>query len=181
MRRIVLVILLLVGVIGSVIEGPAASAGLQSATVCSDPTARCWTQDRQWYEGITRSWGFGVLPGWVIPTGAGVGFLNTGPNIPHLVVVVNPRGSRILYSPTASLNTGRGMHPLAPHRLRAPRPFFAWDLGPIQDGAVVWFWVRVTPTKHPTWAWQNLYADLAAGGGVSWETPVHFETALLHP
>lgn len=181
MRRIAVVALLVTAIIGIAIERPMASAGSRPAAVCGDPTARCWTQGRPWYQGITRTWGFGVLPNWVIPTGAGVGFLNTGPNIPHLVVVVNARGSRILYSPAASLHDSRGSHPLAPRPLHAPRPFLAWDLGPVQDGAVVWFRVRVTPTKHPTWAWQSLYATLAAGGGVSWQTPVHPELAPLHP
>jgi len=118
MRRIVVIVLVLAGIMGSTVAA-SASAVRSSPGVCDDPNAPCWMQGESWHEGISRTWGFGVLPGWVIPTGAGVGFLNTGANIPHFVVVINPRGSRVLYDPVASMHTSHGAHPLAAHQ-------FAW-------------------------------------------------------
>jgi hypothetical protein len=143
------------------------------SSVCGDPTAPCWTQGKPVYEGFWHIWGFGILPNWVIPGNAGLQFLNTGPNIPHLVVATNTQGGRVLSAPVATLRTTSGSHLLAPRRLHSAAGIRAWDLGTVPDGSVVWFQVRVRKTKrYPAQAWENLYGNVTSSGGVDWSAPV---------
>lgn len=166
----------------AVTPGVAREMSLPTSTVCSDPASACWTQGKLWYQGVSRTWGFGVLPGWVIPTVAGVRFLNTGATIPHLVVAINPQGGRAISAPAATLRTGSSARTLMPRRLTTRLPMVAWDLGGVPDGAVIWFQVHVVATtRHPAQAWENLYGGITATGSVRWAAVVHPEFAPLRP
>jgi hypothetical protein len=145
-----------------------------------DPTAACWTQNGTSYQGMEQTWGFGILPGWVIPWNAGMRFLNTGPDIPHLIIATNTQGGRLLTDPVASLRTASGSRLVKVRPLRSPGAVRAWDLGPVPDGSVVWFQVHVRRLKrYPAQAWLKLYAGVTASGSVDWSLPVISPNATL--
>ncbi len=152
-------------------------------SVCQDPTSPCWTRGRPAYEAVTEMTGFGVQPGWRVPPTASFRLLNTGPNIPHLVAVVNPHGSRTFRAVYATINSGYGPRHIRVHRLSPPHPFVAWDLGPIPDGAVVRLVLHSSPIpqRYPHWVWAQVYGDVTVHGQPDWSYPVRPEQASLRP
>jgi len=139
---------------------------------CHDPTTACWTRGRQWYEGISIT---EHSPDW-----ARVRFLNTGPNIPHLVFVIDARESRVLQGPSTAIQTAYASRAVTPLRVRARRPFLAWDVGPVPDGSVVRFWIRVTAPRHASlWPDPVMYGNVTPAGGMVWSALVHRDPAQI--